>query len=140
MRSPFDELLALRNELDRLSAGIVRDVTQHGGIFPAVNIYDNGEAFLVRAEVPGIDKNAIDIASKGQQLTIRGERVVKPAQNQASYHRREREGGTFRRVVTLPEQIDANKIDATYNNGVLEIVVPRAPEAKPRQIRIGGQS
>lgn len=132
----LEDLLGLRRELERLSSGSTqRDPSS--GVFPAANIYDNGEAFMVRAEIPGVDKDKIEITTLGEQLTIRGERVIKPAQEQSAYHRRERESGTFRRVVTLPERIDASKIQASYRNGVLEVVVPRAPEAQPRQIRIG---
>src|ERR1700694_3534890 len=80
------------------------------GGFPAVNIYDDGESFLVRAEIPGLDKKALDVAVRGNQLTIRGERNIELARDDASYHRRERAGGKFRRVVTLPERVDAEKI------------------------------
>ena len=136
MRTPFEDLLSLRSELERLASGIGREAVPRGAVYPAVNIYDDGERFMVRAEVPGMNREAIDISAKGEQLTIRGERVVKPVEAQAAYHRREREGGTFRRVVTLPERIDVDRIEASYDNGVLEVVVPRAAEAKPRQIKV----
>jgi HSP20 family protein len=106
------------------------------GVFPPVNIYDDGENFLVRAEIPGVDKKTLDIAVRGNQLTIRGERNIEPARDDASYHRRERSAGKFRRVVTLPERVDADKISAKYRNGVLEITLPRSPEARERRIEI----
>jgi HSP20 family protein len=107
------------------------------GVFPPVNIYDDGESFLVRAEMPGIDKDALEVTARGDQLTLRGERVLKAAEGAAAYHRREREGGRFRRVVTLPQRVDAGDVRATYRNGILEVVLPRVREEKPRKIQIG---
>lgn len=106
------------------------------GVFPPVNIFDDGEAFLVRAEVPGLNKQSLEVTVKNDQLTLRGERVVAPAGSSANYHRREREGGTFRRVVTLPHRVDADHIRATYKQGVLEVVLPRVAEAKERRIEV----
>jgi HSP20 family protein len=84
-----------------------------------------------------VDKDSLEITARGDQLTIRGERVVKPAESSASYHRREREGGRFRRVVTLPQRVEADKVTATYRDGVLEVRLPRVSEDKPRKIQIG---
>lgn len=126
----LDELLRVRNELERVTS------TWSRGVFPSINIYDNGEMFMVRAEMAGIDRNSIDVTAKVNQLTIRGERCIKPADEEAAYHRRERDAGQFRRTITLPDHVDAGKIQATYRNGVLEVTVPRAPEAKPRRIEV----
>lgn len=106
------------------------------GVFPAVNIYDDGESFLVRAELPGIDKDSLEITAKKDQLTIRGSRRVKPADDNASYHRREREDGQFRRTLALPQAIDGDKVTASYRDGVLEVVLPRAAELKQRRIPV----
>src|SRR5947209_4538270 len=67
------------------------------GVSPPINIYDDGQAFLVRAELPGIDKDSLDVSVQGDQLTLRGERRIEPATQAASYHRRERQSGKFRR-------------------------------------------
>jgi HSP20 family protein len=109
---------------------------ERAGVFPQVNVYDDGESFLVRAEVSGLDKDKIDVSTRKEQLTIRGQRTVKTAEDGASYHRRERDGGQFRRTLTLPQPIDADKVSASYRDGVLEIVLPRAPEAKQRTIPV----
>lgn len=132
----FDELLRLRDDLERVTSGWPRERPTRAGMFPPVNIYDNGESFLVRAEIPGADRATLDVTVKSNQLVIRGQRVVRSAGEQAAYHRREREGGTFRRIVTLPEQVDSTRIQATYKSGLLEVVVPRAAEARPRRIEI----
>jgi HSP20 family protein len=106
------------------------------GVYPQVNIYDDGESFMVRAEVSGLEKDSIDLSARKDQLTIRGARSVKPADEKASYHRRERDAGQFRRTITLPQAIDAEKVSATYKNGILEVVLPRAPESKQRKIQV----
>jgi HSP20 family protein len=132
--SKFDQNLRLRQDINRLATGLPEE--RSGGVYPLVNLYDNGEAFLLRAEVPGVDKTALEVTVKANQVTIRGQREVRPAAEHSAYHRREREGGIFRRIVSLPERLDANGIQATYNNGLLEVTVPRAAEAKPRKIEI----
>ena len=107
------------------------------GVFPAVNIYDDGEAFLVRAEIPGADRDSLEITTRGNELTIRGERIVKTAEQAASYHRRERDGGRFRRVITLPQRVDGERVSATYRQGILDVTLPRVTEEKPRKIQVG---
>ncbi|MFL5320648.1 MAG: Hsp20/alpha crystallin family protein, partial [Myxococcaceae bacterium] len=104
------------------------------GVFPQVNLFDDGTNFVVRAEMPGVNKDSLDVTVKGDQLALSGERVVKVAN--ASYHRREREGGKFSRTITLPEIIDGERIAATYKNGLLEVVLPRIPKAQPRKIQV----
>lgn len=124
----FDELF--RNMLSPM-------VAPRLGVYPAVNIYDDGESFMVRAEIAGLDKESLDVTARRDQLTIRGKRTLQPAGESASYHRREREGGQFRRTLTLPQPIDAEKVVATYRDGILEIVLPRAQEARLRKIPVG---
>lgn len=106
------------------------------GVSPPVNLYDNGTAFLLRTEVPGIERESIELTVKGDQLTLSGERKLPAAVAKAAYHRRERSGGQFRRVVTLPQPVDSEKITATYKNGVLEAVLPRMPDSQPRKISV----
>jgi HSP20 family protein len=130
----------LDSDVSRLGGELVRAlgwVPQGApGVFPAVNIYDDGEAFLVRAEIPGVDRESLEITTRGNELAIRGERVVRTAEETASYHRREREGGRFRRVVTLPQRVDGERVSATYRQGILEVTLPRVNEEKPRKIQL----
>ncbi|MFN2432134.1 MAG: Hsp20/alpha crystallin family protein [Gemmatimonadota bacterium] len=123
----------LRDELASLLGGAA---TAGAGVFPAVNIYDDGQSFLLRAELPGMDKDSLDITLRGEQVVVRGERRPTAPDATASFHRRERESGHFRRVVTLPERVEAGRVEATYTDGVLEIVLPRVPEAQPRKVRV----
>lgn len=121
----------------RFDGAFARESSRRGaGVFPAVNILDDGETYLVRAEVAGLSRESIEVSVKGEELTLRGERVTSVAEAKANYHRRERDGGKFRRVVTLPLPVDADNIRATYKNGVLEIEIPRLPQAKERRITI----
>lgn len=110
--------------------------TRTAGVFPAVNIYDDGEGYRIRAELPGIDSDDLEINAKGDQLEIRGERTIDPPSEDANWHRREREGGSFRRVVNLPNPINPDKVTARLDLGVLDIFAPRAEQHQPRQIEI----
>jgi HSP20 family protein len=105
-------------------------------VYPALNIYDDGETFIVRAEVPGVDPKDISVEATGDTLTIRGERMLPEPDRNASYHRRERESGQFRRSFALPKPIDNTKIMASCTNGVLELRLPYAEEAKRRKIAV----
>jgi len=111
-------------------------IERQAGVYPAINIYDDGETYMIRAEVPGVDKAKLDISAKGNQVSIRGERSFAPATESVAYHRRERETGLFHRVVTLPTHVAANKIAANYKNGVLEIFCPRAESEKSHKVQI----
>ncbi|MFP4600494.1 MAG: Hsp20/alpha crystallin family protein [Persicimonas sp.] len=106
------------------------------GVFPAINMYDDGESFLVRAELPGVDSESLDISAKGDQLVIRGERSTETPAAEADLHRREREGGQFRRAVSLPQEIDPEGVEARLEHGILEVYAPRSARQKPRKVQI----
>lgn len=109
---------------------------QLSGVFPPVNVYDDGEGFRIRAEMPGIDRDSFDVSCKADQVVIRGERHLEEVEKSANFHRREREGGTFRRAVTLPEPVDPDKVQARYKDGILNLYAPRAEQARPRKILV----
>jgi HSP20 family protein len=112
--SPFEEMRKLRTEVNRLfnsyfgqeSAGAT------SGVFPPLNISEDESNLYVRAELPGVDAKKLDISVLGRTLTMRGERSATHQESGLSYHRRERESGTFRRSVSLPAPIDAEKVSA----------------------------
>ncbi len=118
---------------NRRSTGHGRQVT---GVFPPVNIYGNEEGFRVRAEMPGIDGESLDISCKRDQLVIRGERKLKDVDSEANFHRQEREGGTFRRAVNLPEAVNPDGVEARYEKGVLDVFAPLAESHTPRRIEV----
>jgi HSP20 family protein len=92
--------------------------------------------FYVRAELPGVKPESLDISVVEGQLLLRGERKIEPEEQKAGYHRRERESGFFRRTIALPARVDPGKVSATMRNGVLTVTLPRAEEAKPRKISV----
>lgn len=106
------------------------------GAFPPVNIWDDGEGFRVRAEMPGIDVDSLDVSCKSDQIVIRGQRTLEDVDDDANFHRREREGGTFRRAVGLPEPIDPDGVHAEYDHGILDLFAPHAEESSPRKIEV----
>lgn len=136
---PFTDLGSLRSAIDQVFGdfmGRTRFTPFYAGVYPAFNITENGDTLYLRAEIPGIDPKRIDISATSDSITIRGERAIPPVGDQVNYHQREREYGTFRRIIDLPTAITTDKITATYKNGVLTVVLPKAEEAKPRQIAI----
>lgn len=103
---------------------------------PPVEVYEKGDDVMVRAELPGMKKEDIDISVLGDTLTISGERKSQSEVKDEDYYRCEMNYGTFSRSVALPAAVDANKVEASYDNGVLEVKLPKAEEAKPKKIEV----
>jgi HSP20 family protein len=138
-RDPFAELERMRREMDALSGNLFRQAGSPGfsaGVFPAINLTEDKDNFYVRAELPGVSADALDIQATGKTIAISGERTIAPESQTAKYHRREREAGRFSRIIELPGDIDADKVSAGLANGILTITIPKAEDAKPRQITI----
>jgi len=110
--------------------------TAGAGVYPPINVYDDNESYVVRAELPGVDPKDIDISVANNTLTIKGKRETNVKGENVSYHRRERNFGEFRRAFTLPDQVDSGKVMAHAKDGILEIRLPRAEQAKPRQVEV----
>lgn len=137
--SPFGELERMRQEMDRLTQGMLYRGIQRprvAGVFPLVNITEDKDSFFLRAELPGVQPDNLDISATSNTVTISGERRITDESDGNKYHRREREGGLFSRVVSLPDQVDAEKIEASCSNGVLTVTIPKAEKSKPRQISV----
>ena len=133
----FSELADLRRQMDRLWEGATGGSRTAGaGVFPLINVTEDKDAYRVRAELPGIKADELDITVTGKSLAIAGERKITDETEGARYHRREREAGSFRRMLSLPGPINSEKVEATCNNGILTVVLPKAEEAKPRQITV----
>jgi HSP20 family protein len=105
---------------------------------PAVDISENAEAFMFTMELPGMTPETVDIEVKGKQLTIKGERPAVEAKEGVQVHHRERPSGRFARVFQLHKAVDAEKVTATYRDGLLEVIVPLHAETKPRKIAVAG--
>jgi HSP20 family protein len=106
------------------------------GVFPLTNLTEDKDKYYVRAELPGVKGDEIEIQITGKNLAISGERKIAEAEEGARYHRREREAGTFSRMIGLPGEVDTDKVEANLENGVLTIVVSKAEIAKPKQISV----
>jgi len=107
------------------------------GVFPAVNLYETTENFVLMAELPGIESEDIHVSLERSTITIEGERKIDYAnQEGVSLHRRERQVGSFRRAFELPAVIDADKVEAVHQNGVLMLRLPKSPQDQPRQISV----
>lgn len=105
------------------------------GNYPRTNLTDTGDAFELRAEVPGITKESLNIKIQGNYLEIGGERAVTTPEGY-KVHRRERAAATFSRSLTLPADVNAEKVHAVLKDGILVLTLPKAEAAKPRQISI----
>jgi len=135
----FDEFRRLESELDQLvgrggawPTGI-RAVRR--GTFPPINVGSTADRVDFYVFAAGIDLKAIDISIQQNLLVISGQRAV-PVAQEGNYYRRERYDGEFRRVITLPEDVDPERVDAKYRDGVLQITVRRRESAQPRQITV----
>jgi HSP20 family protein len=129
-----------RGEVDRLLSGFLSNLTDGNDIAPvrgqpAVNMWDTVDSVFVELEVPGLKTDQLDLSVVGDQLSIRVERPD-AAQDGMTYHRRERPVGSFTRVLKLPVEVDADKVQADLNGGVLTIRLPKAEAAKPRKIQV----
>ncbi len=107
------------------------------GVYPPVNLHETEDAFILRAELPGVAPEDIEVSLEGSTVTLSGQRKIDyAAGNGTAVHRRERQSGHFRRAFELPSQFDVDKAEAIHRAGVLELRLPKTPEARPRQIAV----
>jgi len=133
---PFDALFRLQRALDqRLDSDWLEDVTTGTGAFPPINVFQQGTDFVAVIEMPGVRKEDLSLEARGSTVRISGKKSVDYGDN-ASMHRRERVAGSFDRTITLPVQVDANRIAAEYRNGMLALTLPRAESDKPKAIKV----
>ncbi len=139
---PFRELASIQSELDRLfgrtygSEG--EDVPDIRWV-PPVDVYESPERFVITMELPGVSPDEVDISIENSVLTVRGERSFYQQMAERDFHRIERRFGSFGRTVSLPSTADAERIEASFDAGVLQIEVPKREEAKPRKITVKAQ-
>jgi HSP20 family protein len=136
---PFRDIFNIQDRLTRSFLDPFPRLTAAepvGGWFPLVDIHDDADRLVLRAEVPGVSQDDIEVQVEGGTLTIRGEKKQEKETDTEGVHRVERFYGTFSRSFVLPATIDAAKVTATCKDGVLELVLPKAEEAKPRRIKV----
>jgi HSP20 family protein len=132
-RDPFAEL---QTELDRMLERAFAGSGAGSGVYPPVNLFDAGEEYVVKAEVPGVLPDQISVELDGDTLVLGGERAFSEPKRDVAHHRRERPQGKFRRVVRLPGRLAADEVRAEYRDGVLTVRVPKAKETRPRRVEI----
>ena len=139
--TPFRELAELQNEMNRVfesysQRGTGTTSTPVSVWTPAVDVYEDESNFVLHVELPGVTKDDIELHLENRTLTIRGERKMEKGYNVDNYIQRERLYGRFARAFTLPATIEQDKISANFKDGVLEVVLPKAEEVKPKLIPV----
>ena len=133
---PFEALFGLQRSLDsRIASDWMGRGTAASGSFPPINIFQKGDDFVAVVELPGIDKDDLEIEAKESTIRIRGRKAIAYGE-QASVHRRERISGVFDRTLSVPIRIEPGGIKAEYRDGMLALFVPRAEADKPRSIKV----
>jgi len=138
--SPAGNLATVEiDRLNRMFDSVFGGEPLNGNFAPLVDIYEDAQQdVVIKAELPGLTRDAIKVTFENNTLVIEGDRELPSDVAQDKYHRMERRYGAFRRSFTLPLSVDTNKAQASYQDGVLTITLPRREETKPRQIQING--
>jgi HSP20 family protein len=138
MFNEYTPLLQLQNEMNRLFGSFAEEMPEvrpYGVRYPAFNAWEDGENCYIEAELPGLTLGETEVLVAGDQVTITGERKLEEPK-EASWHRRERSQGRFSRTLTIPWQINAEKVEATLHDGVLTVRLPKAESAKPKKVKV----
>ena len=142
---PFRELEEMERRFEDIfgrpfmSAAWRRVPAEERGWAPAIEVFEKEDRFIVKAELPGMKQEDIDVSVVGDMLTIKGERKAETEVKEEDYYCCERSYGGFSRSVALPSTVDAGKIEASYEDGVLEVSLPKAPEVKPKKISVSAK-
>ncbi len=136
-RSPWTEMQRLQQDINRLLNDAPADIRGSGAAgYPAMNIWTHPEGAIVTAELPGINPEDIDISVQNDTLTLTGSRQSNGLQEDETYHRRERRYGRFTRSFQLPFHVEAGKVEAVFDKGILQVSLPRAEADKPKKITV----
>jgi HSP20 family protein len=130
---PFVELRRMQSEMNRLFSGFSTTTARD---FPPINIWLGDNSVVVTAELPGVARNDVTINLQEDVLTLGGKREPKLQQDNVNWQRRERAYGTFQRAVQLPFRVDAEKVQARFDNGILEVELERLEADRPKKIEI----
>jgi HSP20 family protein len=133
---PFEALFAFQRALEnRLSSDWLGTTTAAMGTYPPINVFQQGDDLVAIVELPGVNKGDLNIQAKENTIRIAGQKTIDYPEN-VSLHRRERLSGVFDRTLAVPMQIDPDRIQAEYNDGLLALFIPRAEKDKPRTIEV----
>jgi len=136
LENPFDDFAQVRREMLRLLDSVTADGGPSAGVFPPINVTQDRDRYYVRAELPGVKADELAISALKNRLSISGQRQIPGEQGRVSYHRKERAEGAFNRSLTLPGEVDFERVEARYADGILTITLPKSEAAKPRQIPV----
>lgn len=140
-RDPFKDLLFLQERMSRIFDEALLKYKGCSGMgggmwYPPVDIYETAESVVLKAELPGVDRNNVSIEVNENTLTLKGERRLEKNLSEENYHRMERLYGTFQRVFSLPYSVDKNNITANFRDGVLKIAVPKSVDSNSDSIKV----
>src|SRR6266516_3304880 len=141
---PFREFSTMQDRMSRMNRLFRESYSPEGpeealtttSFAPPVDIYEDEHNVALKIEVPGIDEKDIDVRVENNTLTVHGERKIEKEEKEENYRRVERQYGGFTRTFSLPPTVDAEKVQADYDKGVLKITLPKKAEAKPKQIKV----
>jgi HSP20 family protein len=133
LRDPFADTVNLRQAMDRLFEESFPRPSRH---WLAVDVYETASALVIKAALPGLKPDEVDIAIDGDTLTIAGEFKADEQSGDREYHRRELHVGAFERALRLPERFQAEKTEAVFENGILTLTIPKVEQAKVRHIKV----
>ena len=138
--NPLAELERMRNYMESAYSALANGVGQlrrnYTGVFPLVNLAEDEDNLYLTAELPGVDPASLDLSIKSDTLTLKGSKRTDVEGAEVNYHRRERDGGSFRRSLTLPVKVQTEAVEAGFKNGVLTVKLPKAAEARAHQISV----
>ena len=143
MMNDFAPLMKLQSDVNRLFDSLfegdysVGNARPYASLWPALNTWEDGDAAYIEAELPGLTMDDVEVSVLGRELTIGGERRIGEPDG-ASWLRRERSSGRFTRTLTLPWDVDADKVEAKLADGILTVRLPKTETAKPRKIKVLG--
>jgi len=136
---PFHDILSIKENFDRLLQDYFGGFSEKKAEevwYPLIDIKENPDEIVVAAEIPGMKKSDIKLAISDNQLSIQGERKMEKEEKNETYYRIERTYGKFKRVITLPSEVEDEKVTATYKDGILQIRLPKSEKGKPKKIDI----
>jgi HSP20 family protein len=138
---PFKDLLFLQERMSRIFDEALMQYKGSSGLssgawFPPVDIYESGDKLVLKAELPGVDLDDVAVEVQENVITLKGERKLNKGTGRENYHRMERFYGSFQRVFSLPNVVDKNEISANFEDGVLEIKVPKVIEETQKSVKI----
>ena len=138
IKRPGHDLDRVRREMSRLFDALSERAVSRSmaGVFPLTNVTEDNDNYYVRAELPGLKADDLDIQVTASGISISGERKIAEEGDNVRYHRREREAGKFSRSINLADDIDVDNVDAKLESGVLTVTIPKAEKIKPRQITV----